>query len=41
MRLVDECDVQLFPDQQVLPWRTVVVQLTPEDVEFELQLRLN
>lgn len=41
MRLVDERDVQLFPDQCVQPWKTIVVQLTPEDVEFELQLRLN
>ena len=39
--LVDECGVSLDPLQFPRPWQTVTVQLSPEDLDFELSMRLS
>ena len=40
-RLVDENNQEIQLDQKVCPWKTVIVQMSPEEVELELQLRLS
>eukprot|EP00435_Cladocopium_sp_Y103_P050608 s158_g15.t1 len=39
--LVDECGLEIQSSHCVAPWKTVVVQLSPEDLDFELSLRLD
>ena len=39
--LVDECGSKIDPSGSLRPWQTVTVQLSPEDLDFELSLRLS
>eukprot|EP00435_Cladocopium_sp_Y103_P015513 s1799_g3.t2 len=39
-RLVDSDGLNISPGSDVEAWRTVTVQMSPEDVEFELSVRL-